>query len=60
MNERQNSFLMRDRLPVRFVVSIALTNAHTCLYGSQTAKYFKCDPPTLEEYLLPFFGAVDE
>jgi hypothetical protein len=30
------------------------------LTGSQTAKYFKCDPPTLEEYLLPFFGAVDE
>ena len=30
---------------------IYLTNGHTCLYGSVTASYFDCAPPTLEEYL---------
>lgn len=28
-----------------------LTNAHTCLYGSEISQYFKLKPPTTEEYL---------
>jgi hypothetical protein len=28
------------------------TNFHTCLYGSQTSRYFNVQPPTLEDYLL--------
>jgi hypothetical protein len=32
-----------------------LTNVHTCYYGSETASYFQCQPPTVWEY----FG-VDE
>ena len=31
-------------------VAVLLTNAHTCLYGSQTGSSFELDPPTLEEY----------
>jgi hypothetical protein len=27
-----------------------LTNAHTCLYQSQTGLYFDCSAPNLEEY----------
>ena len=35
----------------QYVVSSLVNNAKTCLYGSKTSTYFKCDPPTLEEYL---------
>jgi hypothetical protein len=31
-------------------VAVLLTNAHTCLNGSNTAEYFDCPPPTLDEY----------
>lgn len=30
--------------------AVLLTNAHTCLYGSQMSTSFDTDPPTLEEY----------
>ena len=30
--------------------AVILTNAHTCLYSSQTSKYFSLEPPSLEEY----------
>ena len=33
-----------------YTVCALLTNAHTCLYGNSTSKYFEVDPPTLEEY----------
>ena len=33
-----------------YIVGALLTNAHTCLYGSQTGRYFMLEPPTLEEY----------
>lgn len=32
-------------------VSAFLWNLRACLYGSQTATFFDCAPPTLEEYL---------
>ena len=30
--------------------AVLLTNAHTCLYGSQMTSSFNTDPPTLEQY----------
>jgi hypothetical protein len=33
-------------------VAVLLTNAHTCLHGSNTSSYFNCVPPTLEQYML--------
>lgn len=32
-------------------VAQILTNCHTCIYGSQTANYFDCRPPSVETYL---------
>ena len=32
------------------MASVILTNAHTCLYSSQTSKYFCLEPPTLQAY----------
>ena len=34
-----------------WIVSAILCNCHTCLYGSQTGKYFDVMPPDIEEYL---------
>jgi len=38
--------------PICWIVSVCfiLTNAHVCLNGCQTAEYFNCVPPTLEEW----------
>ena len=33
-----------------YIVGAILTNAHTCLYGSQTSRYFLLEPPTLDQY----------
>ena len=33
-----------------YINACVLTNAHTCLRGSQTGAYFDMVPPTLEEY----------
>lgn len=34
-------------------VAVILTNAHTCMNGSATGRYFKCNPPTVNEYFEP-------
>ena len=34
-----------------WIVAAVLTNCHTCLYSSQTSKYFDVNPPDIEEYL---------
>ena len=31
-------------------VCVLITNAHTCLRGSQSSLYFDCIPPTIEKY----------
>lgn len=36
----------------QYAVAVLLTNAHTCVYGSQTGAYFGATPPSLEEYFL--------
>ncbi|XP_071851129.1 uncharacterized protein [Apostichopus japonicus] len=33
-----------------YIVSGILTNAHTCLYGNSTSKFFELEPPTFEQY----------
>ena len=33
-----------------FIVACLLANAHTCLYGSSSSKYWKCNPPKLGTY----------
>lgn len=33
-----------------YLVCAILCNMHTCCYGSQTGRYFRCRAPTLEEY----------
>lgn len=35
----------------QYIVAALLSNCQNCLRGSQTSKYFNCDPPNLEEYL---------
>ena len=35
-----------------YLVCALLTNAHTCLYKSNTSQYFDIDPPILEEYFI--------
>jgi hypothetical protein len=36
---------------VYYAVGALLTKCHTCLYGSQTSRYFDIAPPSLEKYL---------
>ena len=36
-----------------YMVSILITNIHTCLYGSQTSEKFQCNPLPLHVYLQP-------
>lgn len=47
---KKNQKLLMQDLQSLYKVSVLLTNAHTCLYGSQTADYFNLVPPILEEY----------
>lgn len=43
--------LLQDKnTSIMYLVCTLLRNARTCLYGSQTCKYFDCMPPTLENY----------
>ncbi len=54
----RNSFILRPQLlklqlmDVSKIVRVAvlLTNAYTCLQGSETQHYFHCAPPSIEEY----------
>ena len=42
--------LQSQNVSVMYLVCTLLRNARTCLYGSQTCRYFNCMPPTLENY----------
>ena len=35
-----------------YLTCVITQNAHTCLYGSTTSKYFQTNPPTLQEYFV--------
>ena len=45
--------LRMDSMPVAsyYIIAVFLTNIHCCLYGSETADYFKCPAPKLEDYM---------
>lgn len=47
---KKNQKLLLQNLDTYYKVAVLLTNAHTCLYGSQTGHYFNVVPPNLEEY----------
>ena len=34
-----------------FMVSVLLSNIHTCIYGNRTSRKFRCSPPSIEDYL---------
>jgi len=46
-----------------YIVAVLLSNAHTCLYGSNVGEYFDCAAPKLYDYMhcaargIPFFDA---
>lgn len=33
-----------------YIVSVLLTNCHTCLHGNQTSQFFQIEPPNLDTY----------
>ena len=48
---KRNSKVLLQPVGKYFLVAALLTNCHTCLYGSLTTSFFKCNPPSLERYL---------
>ena len=48
LSDQQHLYL--SPIGLLFAVACIFTNAHTCLYGSQTSQYFDLAPPTSEEY----------
>ena len=48
---RKNLKVLLSPMAKYYLVGGLLTNCHTCLYGSQTSKYFNLEPPLLEHYL---------
>jgi len=52
LNFDKNLKIYLQPVGMYYLVAGILTNCHTCLYGSQTSKYFNCCPPNLEEYLV--------
>eukprot|EP00732_Lithocolla_globosa_P006591 Lithocolla_globosa_v1_NODE_7752_length_904_cov_11.598351.p1 type:complete len:150 gc:universal NODE_7752_length_904_cov_11.598351:624-175(-) len=52
LHYKRNLHLLRHpNISKLYFVGTLLKNCHVCLYGSQTASYFGCRPPTLEEYM---------
>ncbi|KXS10250.1 hypothetical protein M427DRAFT_103967 [Gonapodya prolifera JEL478] len=48
---RQMQKVLLSPIALYFCCGILLTNAHTCLYRSETLSHFRCCPPLLEHYL---------
>jgi hypothetical protein len=42
--------LQLSTVSLYYKFAVLITNAHTCLYGSQHVTYFNIRPPTLSEY----------
>lgn len=43
--------MQRQAVGKEFEVYMFWTNCHSCAYGSETASYFSCQAPELDEYL---------
>jgi hypothetical protein len=54
LQHHQNIKARMQNVPVMHMVTMLLTNCHTCLYGHTSDARFDVDPPTLEEYLSDF------
>ncbi|KAH7935331.1 hypothetical protein HPB52_006301 [Rhipicephalus sanguineus] len=50
----KNQKMSRQRIGRMYRMATLLANCHTCLYGSLVCDYFGVDPPSLDEYLMPF------
>jgi hypothetical protein len=48
---KKNLKLLLQPIGLYYVVGVILTNCHTCLYMSQTSRFFNVAPPSLEEYM---------
>ena len=48
---KKNPKILLQPVGKYYCVGALLTNCHTCVYGSQTSKFFDVSPPTLEVYL---------
>lgn len=45
-----NNKIFASPVGTQYIVAHILTNAHSCLYGNQTADYFNLETPGLDEY----------
>ena len=48
---RRNLKVLLSSVAKYYLVGALLVNCHTCIYGSQTSRYFNIEPPLLEAYL---------
>jgi hypothetical protein len=48
---KKNQKLLLQPVGKYYVVATLLCNFHTCVYGSQTGRYFQLAPPTLANYI---------
>lgn len=49
--KRKQKLLLQD-IECIYKTAVILTNCHTCMYGSETAKFFDIQPVQLEQYLF--------
>jgi hypothetical protein len=50
LNFSENQQVLVSLCGLFYMVALLLTNAHTILHRSQTSQYFRCTPPSLQEY----------
>ena len=43
---KRNSKVLLQPVGKYYIIAALLTNCHTCLYGSITTSFFKCNPPS--------------
>eukprot|EP00732_Lithocolla_globosa_P002165 Lithocolla_globosa_v1_NODE_1330_length_2665_cov_3.816545.p2 type:complete len:163 gc:universal NODE_1330_length_2665_cov_3.816545:1711-1223(-) len=49
--QKNHQLLRGGNVALRYFVASLLKNCHVCLYGSQSASYFNCPPPSLESFM---------
>ena len=47
---KNQKFLLQP-VGVYYRIAVLLRNMHVCIYGSETADYFNCEVPELDNYL---------
>ena len=53
LDKKKNLKIGSNAVGKMYLSCALIQNAHTCLYGSTTSKYFHVDPPnTPEEYFI--------